>query len=141
MDNPQSNKDILALDIGDKRIGVARASAVARLPEPVTTLINDASLQNKLTELIKQYDAELLVIGLPRGMSGQTTQQTHKVRQVMAELKRKLVIKVVWQDETLTSVQAEQELKNRGVRYNKEAIDALAATLILEDFLRAQRPT
>ncbi len=137
MDNPQSNKDILALDIGDKRIGVARASAIARLPEPVTTLTNDASLQNKLIELIKQYDAGLLVIGLPRGMSGQTTQQTDKVRQVMAALKRQLDIKVVWQDETLTSVQAEQELKDRGVRYNKEAIDALAATLILEDFLRA----
>ncbi len=128
--------DILALDLGEKRIGVARASTVARLAEPLTTLANDEDLANRLAALIKEYDAQLLVIGLPRGMQGQMTAQTKRIQDMAEQLQKKLAIKIHWQDETLTSHQAERELADRKMRYNKPAVDALAATLILEDFLR-----
>ena len=127
---------ILALDLGEKRVGVARAGAEARLAQPLTTLVNDTELATKLQALIKEHDVTTLVIGLPRGLQGQTTAQTNAIKQMAAELQKTLGLKVHWQDETLTSVQAEQELRARGVSYNKGSVDALAATLILEDFLR-----
>lgn len=132
--------NILALDLGEKRIGVARAGAVARLAEPLTTLANDAELVAKLRALIREHEVDTLVIGRPRGMQGQTTAQTDAIVSMAQRLERELGLKVQWQDETLTSRQAETELHSRGVRYNKESVDALAACLILEDFLRTYPP-
>ncbi len=132
------SSSILALDLGEKRIGVARASHAARLAEPLTTLQNDSGLTTKLQMLIEKHSVDTLVIGLPRGLQGQTTAQTTTIRHMAEQLAKSLRLKVHWQDETLTSRQAEEELKARGVRYNKGTVDALAACLILEDFLRAQ---
>lgn len=133
---------ILALDLGEKRIGVARAGFVARLPEPLTTLNHDDQLIEHLRALVDEQEASLLVVGFPRGMKGQTTQQTQTIENLAQKLQQQLNIPVVFQDETLTSVQAEAELHNRGVRYNKAAIDALAACLILDDYLRTHpQPT
>lgn len=128
---------ILALDLGEKRVGVARADTVARLAQPLTTLANDETFTDKLQALIKEHNAKQLVVGLPRGMQGQFTQQTKAVEAMAADL-QKLGLKIQWQDETLTSHQAEAELTRRRVSYNKEAVDALAACLILEDFLRGR---
>ncbi len=122
--------------MGDKRIGVARASIIARLPEPLTTLQNDETLVEQLKELLQEHQANLLIIGLPRGLRGQTTKQTEKIRDAAKHLQQQLNVTIHWQDETLSSVEAEQELRARGVRYNKGAVDSLAATLILGDFLR-----
>ncbi len=133
--------NILALDLGEKRIGVARANTVARLAQPLTTLPNDQNLSNALQALIKEHDVTTLVIGLPRGLQGQVTAQTQTIREMAQGLQKSLGLSIKWQDETLTSQQAEHELKTRGVRYNKEAVDALAACLILEDFLSAQPQT
>ncbi len=130
----------MALDLGEKRIGVARASTEARLPEPLITLANDSELVTKLQALIKEHQVDTLVIGRPRGMQGQTTSQTEVIVAMAKQLEPELGLKVHWQDETLTSHQAETELRNRGVSYNKGSVDALAACLILEDFLR-QPPT
>ena len=79
-----------------------------------------------------------LVIGLPRGLEGQTTPQTEATQTFGSSLAEQLKLPVNWQDEALTSAQAEAELKARGKPYTKEAIDALSATYILEDYLRAK---
>ena len=76
-----------------------------------------------------------LVIGLPRGLAGQHTQQTRDVETFGQQIGQALHLPVAWQDEALTSVQAEQELHDRGKPYQKADIDALAATYILEDYL------
>lgn len=132
------NSSILALDVGEKRIGVALASAAARLAQPLTTLANDEQFLKRLTEIIEQEEVDTLVVGLPRGLDGQSTDQTHYV-EVFAEKLSATGLTWHFQDEAVTSAHAEEELRNRGVRYTKEDVDALSATYILQDYLQEAR--
>ena len=127
--------NILALDVGTRRVGIAMASAAARLPQPLTTLQRDDSFFEKLKALIESENIGQLVIGLPRSLSGDATGQTKATQTFVAELKRQFDVPVQLQDEAVTSKQAEKELQSRGRTYRREDIDALAATYILEDFL------
>lgn len=123
---------ILALDVGERRVGVAIASIVARLPRPLTTLANTDTIWQEIEQLAANEAVDVVVVGLPRNLSGNDTAQTKYARDFAAKL-RGLTIK--FQDEALTSVKAETELKTRGKPYAKGDIDALAATYILEDYL------
>jgi putative Holliday junction resolvase len=131
---------ILALDVGEKRIGVAIASAVARLPKPLATLANDDNFFDALAELITSENVGALVVGLPRGLEGQTTAQTAYVQEFIGHLKQRTTLPIYEQDEALTSTKAEAELQAKG-NYDKAAVDALAATYILDDFLTEYPPT
>jgi putative Holliday junction resolvase len=126
---------ILALDIGAARIGLALSSRTARIASPYKTIANTADSVQQLATICEQEDVKEIVVGLPRGMSGQETAQTVAVRTYGDRLAAVLAVPLVWQDETLTSVKAEEELTRRGKPYRKEDIDALAATYILEDYL------
>jgi putative Holliday junction resolvase len=118
-----------ALDIGEKRIGIARANSIARLVQPVATLANDASFLIVLNQLMKEYDVSKIIVGLPRSMKGDETEQSRYTR---AFVKNHLAphYDIVLQDETLSSVAAEQ----RG-EWLDHGIDAAAACIILEDYL------
>lgn len=130
-----TNCSILALDVGDKRIGVATAHTSARMAYPLTTLDNPETFDEDIEALVAREAAECLVIGLPRGLDGQDTAQTAKVRVFGERLALRLPIPVYWTDEALTSEKAEKELLSRHKSYQKVEVDALAATYILEDFL------
>lgn len=132
-----SSSSILALDVGGRRIGIAVANVVARIARPVTALENNDSFVLELKKHIEEHDARVLVVGLPRGLEGQHTAQTTIVEQFADDLKQQIALPIYWQDEALTSRQAEAELdQKRGPgTYKKGDIDALAATYILEDFL------
>ncbi|HVS58190.1 MAG TPA: Holliday junction resolvase RuvX [Candidatus Saccharimonadales bacterium] len=131
----QAPSTILALDVGMVRIGVARASTVARLAEPLTTLPHTPEIYQEIADLCKEHGARIVVVGLPRGLEGQHTGQTDYVEDFVEELKRQSKLTVVVQDEALTSRKAEAELANRRKAYHREEVDALAATYILEDYL------
>jgi putative Holliday junction resolvase len=128
---------LLALDYGGARVGVALASLAARLPQPLITLANDAQLVDTLKELAKREEAVAFVVGLPRNLSGEDTEQTRIVRQFVDQLAR-CAIPVYLQDEAGTSQQAEAELRARRKPFAKGDIDALAACLILENYLREE---
>jgi putative Holliday junction resolvase len=128
-------KTVLALDVGEKRIGVAVADIDLRFAKPLITLHNTEKIWEELYALIDEQQAGLIVVGLPRGLDGQETAQTKFAEVFMQELRANLGVPVRAQDEAATSVKAEQELKSRGKPYEKAAIDALAATYILEDYL------
>lgn len=127
--------ELLAFDIGDVRIGVARASSLVRLAEPLCTLKNGPDILAQIDQLIAQHLPAELIVGLPRGLDGQETPQTASVRAFVTELSQHTAIPIHLQDEALTSKKAEDELRSRNKPYNKEDIDALAATFILEDYL------
>lgn len=127
---------ILALDLGQKRIGVAIASPIARIASPYETLLNDQDFPDKLKAIIEKEGVSDIVVGLPRGMAGQETEQTRSVRLMAEDIALSTKLPVVFQDESLTSVAAEQEMGARGKIYAKADIDKLAATLILEDYLK-----
>lgn len=125
---------ILALDVGERRIGVAWADGVLRIPFPLVTLPADKAPVIKIKELYDDQRAGLIVVGLPRNQSGEETAQSKFARDFAAKLETE-GLPIAFQDESLTSVLAEEELKKRGKAYDKEDIDSLAATLILQDYL------
>lgn len=126
---------VLALDVGDRRIGVAVASLIARLPRPLTTLERSDGFLAELQRIIESEAIGAVVVGLPRGLEGQSTEQTARTETFIAQLKEAIDAPVYTQDEALTSKKAEAELDARGTPYSRGDIDALAATYILEDFL------
>jgi putative Holliday junction resolvase len=128
---------ILGLDVGEARIGVALANSVARLASPYTTLANTDSVLEQIHGIIKQEAVGLIVVGLPRNLSGEDTSQTRYCRNFGERLAP--FAEVTFQDEALTSHKAEAELKMRGKVYDKGDIDSLAATYILEDYLNDKR--
>ncbi|MCA9347819.1 Holliday junction resolvase RuvX [Candidatus Saccharibacteria bacterium] len=124
---------VVCLDVGDRRIGVALASTIARLPAPLTTVDRDDI--DGLVQLLKQQDASLVVIGLPRDINGRQTEQTVKTQNFAEALAKRINLPIVWQDESVTSIKAEERLQSRGVDYTKADIDAESAVIILEDYL------
>jgi len=134
-----ATSSVLGLDVGDRRIGVATASLAAGLPRPLTTLEHDDGFFTALQAIIDSENAGTLVVGLPRGLDGQHTDQTQAVEAFTEELRERCGLPVHLQDEAVTSKQAETELQARGKPYRRGDIDALAATYILEDWLAGQR--
>lgn len=124
---------IIGLDYGHKRVGVAVAHHVARLPRPLTTLANTDALLDDIRTLVADEGGMLVVVGLPRGMDGGYTAQTEAAEAFAKELRSVLQVPVELGDETLTSVDAEASLQGSG--HQKADVDALAATYILERYL------
>ncbi len=127
-----------ALDVGERRIGVAMTSLLARLPAAYRTIdrASDAAAIAEICDIIAKENVRELAVGLPRDMQGNETEQTKKVRRFAASLQKKLDIPLVFQDEAVTSVRAEERLKNRGKPYTKGDIDAESAAIILQDYLQ-----
>ena len=101
---------------------------------PFGWLENDESIIQKIVELVLRNDINTIVVGYPRNQSGEPTQQTKYVENFVDQLAEiDLDTKVVFQDESLTSVQAEQRLGNK--IKDKGEIDAEAASIILQDYL------
>ncbi|HUD81295.1 MAG TPA: Holliday junction resolvase RuvX [Patescibacteria group bacterium] len=128
-------KSIMALDVGNRRIGVALADSLAKLAHPLTTIERSDDSPMLIKELSERYGVVKLIVGRPRGLSGQNTPQTEQTLQFVGQLKAQVKIPIELQDEALTSVLAEKELASRRSSYKKADIDALAATYILEDYL------
>ena len=129
---------ILGLDVGAKRIGVARADSATRIAVPAGYIEVDGTEWQEIARLAKQYNTNLFVLGLPRNNEGKETMQTEYVRNFARSLVRMIPgAKIKFQDESLTSVLAEERLKKRKKTYTKGEIDEEAAVIILQDFLES----
>lgn len=126
--------NIIALDVGSKRIGVAHADTGVRLPVAYTTIDVDGMEFARLREIIAEFEPQVFVVGFPRNQQGEATAQTDQVIAFAHQLDQ-YGIEVVYQDESLTSVLAEDYLKSLGKPYAKADIDAHAAAIILGDYL------
>lgn len=125
----QATKEIIGLDLGLRRTGIARASSAARLPEPLLTVETDKALET-VRKLIDGKEVEAIVVGLPRNLAGQDTDQTKWVRQWVNSAKNDLDASFFWQDEALTTHIASERSSGK-----INDIDAEAAAIILQDFL------
>lgn len=132
--NSTQSDVIVSLDVGEKRIGVAHADTLVKFPVAYGTIEADGLELERLREVIAEFDPSLIVIGYPRNQNGEATAQTKYVQEFADKLKP-LHIPLEFQDESLTSVLAEQYLKNQKKPYTKGDIDAHAAAIILGDFL------
>lgn len=132
---PLAPQQVLAFDVGEKRIGVAQADTLVRIPFPVTTITVDGREEDRVRQIVAEVQPATLVVGLPRNQSGEQTAQS-QVSVAFARQLDSLGVPVVMQDESVTSVMAEDYLKQSKKPYTKEDIDAKAAALILDDYLR-----
>lgn len=123
----------IGLDVGERRIGVARANNLAKIAEPLDPILvtDDNSTYLAIEKLIQQYDADAVVIGLPRGLDGSETGQTKVSIDFAKNLKSQLKIPVYMIDEAGTSKAADEIIgKNKNL-----SRDSVAASIILEDFI------
>ena len=127
---------IVCLDVGEKRIGVAVGDSDVRIAIPFETIEVDGSELQAIAEIVIRENADILVIGYPRNQSGEPTAQTKLVEEFANKLSN-IAPKIVFQDESLTSVVAEQQLAEYNRPYSKGDIDAQAAAIILQDYLEA----
>jgi len=127
---------ILAIDYGEKRIGLATADIELRIALPFGIIENKGikKLLADISEICRKEGIAQIVVGFPMGLGGVKTKQTEKTEKFIAALKEKLEMPVEIQSEIFTSRQARGIFKDAGVK--KKRIDESAATLILEDYLR-----
>lgn len=138
-------KTILALDFGEKFIGVA-TYCVNRDPYPLPygRIQNngETAVIAELRKIIADESIDLMVIGVPRLTDGKTTKMTAKAVTFVNFIRNQITLPVEEQDETLSTFEAGDRMKN-SARYNftvdLKQIDAVAASVILEDFIRRKK--
>jgi putative Holliday junction resolvase len=128
--------NLVCLDVGEKRIGVAVADTQIRIAVPFETIDVDGDEVGAIAKIIITERAETLVVGYPRNQSGEATAQTRFVEDFAEKLKD-IVPNIVFQDESLTSVMAEEQLAAHNRPYSKADIDAQAAAIILTDYMES----
>ena len=130
---------LLAIDHGERRIGLAISDPNKIISKPLKTLLmSDINiLYNKLLEIVVEYDIEKLIIGLPVGMDGKETKQTKKVVDFRVALQKKIDIPIIMFDERLSSISAKKSLISQGVKtgHNKSQIDQTAAAIFLQHYI------
>jgi putative Holliday junction resolvase len=127
-------KTFLALDVGEKRIGVAVGDTAVRIAVPFDTVDVDGTELERIARIVIDEKVDVIVVGYPRNQSGEATAQTTYAENFAAQL-TDMGPSIEFQDESLTSVLAEQRLKSYGKPYSKGDIDAQAAAIILQDYL------
>lgn len=128
------NKQLLGLDVGAARIGVALADTGVRIAVPHDYIEVDGNEVAAIAKVAISNEIDTIVVGYPRNQSGEATKQTAAVEE-FAKLLEDFDAKLVFQDESLTSVIAEQRLVSRRKTYTKGDIDSEAAAIILQDYM------
>lgn len=129
-----TKKSLMCLDVGEKRIGVALADTGVRIAVPFDTVEVDGGELQAIAEIAIKEAVDTIVVGYPRNQKGEPTAQTKYVEHFAEQLSDFDAV-VVFQDESLTSVLAEDRLKSYGRPYSKGDIDAQAAAIILQDYV------
>jgi putative Holliday junction resolvase len=127
----------LAIDYGEKRTGLAICDASETITTPLTVIHGQKELTKKIVNIIRKEGAEAIVLGLPLNMDGSEGHQSKLTRKFAEQLKKHLDIPIHFQDERLSSFDAEQKLTPTELTTGKKKklLDAIAAASILEAFL------
>jgi putative Holliday junction resolvase len=129
----------LGIDFGERRIGLAISDDEGRFAVPLECLERRSDRQaiGTLREIVRREQVERLVIGEPCDSDGDPTLLAGRIRRFGERLASATDLPVCWTNEHLTSVEAERQLRERGVdlRRNKDRVDMLAAKIILQDVL------
>jgi putative holliday junction resolvase len=133
---------VLALDLGDVRIGVAISDPDRRLAVPLGTVHTGAPADLRaIAKLVDENEIELVVVGLPLQLSGTAGSSARKAEDFAEALRTVLKVPVVFHDERLSTVEADRALRGAGAngRRRRRSVDASAATVILQSYLDADR--
>jgi putative Holliday junction resolvase len=136
---------VLALDLGAKRIGVAVSDSDGRVATPVTVIQRHSDrprLHRELVELVREWEADLVLLGLPIDLAGEVGPAASAVLAEREELAAVMPVPVEVHDERLTTRIADRALQERGdmdSRERRKVVDMVAASVILQDWLDARR--
>jgi putative holliday junction resolvase len=136
---------ILAIDFGERRIGMALSDPTQTIASPLTTLQRRRGKRppwTEITRLITENEVEDVVIGLPLELSGLEGEWAAEVRSFGEQLAQRTGLPVHWSDERLSSVIAERAVRSLGLkrsqREDKSRVDSAAAAVILQHYLRTR---
>ena len=134
---------ILALDVGDSRVGLAISDPTGLLASPLGHVERGPTDVQDIIRIAEENEAAQIVVGLPLTLAGESRAQAGKVRGFVRELRSATDIPIETVDERLSTVQAQRLLtdSDRGRRSNRERgrIDSSAAAVILQAYLDSQR--
>jgi len=130
---------ILALDIGNKRTGVALSDDHRIIASPLLVLTPSGrrELVESVVKLVAEHEVGTIVVGMPYDQLGEIGQEAKKIQKDIAVLRERLSLPVIEWDERFTTVQAEQALLEANVSRakRKDVIDKIAAAIILQNYL------
>jgi putative Holliday junction resolvase len=134
---------VLALDMGERRVGVAVSDPTGTVARPLQTLVRGSRQEDfaAIAGLVAEYDVELLVVGRPLSLDGTEGPQARRVIRYVEALAARLPIRVVLWDERFTTAAAQEILRqSRGKKRMRQArsageVDAIAAAVILQSYL------
>lgn len=133
---------LLALDVGDKRIGVAVSDATGMLVTPVETIHRKNSKLDvaRVAKLAEDHEVAAVIVGLPKNMDGTEGEQAAKVKSFAKRIVRETRLPVHFEDERLSSFTATERLVERGIDTgrNRDLIDMESAVVILQSYLDRQ---
>ncbi len=131
----------LGVDVGRARVGVASCDREGLLATPVRTLARDADVVAEIARLADEHGAVEVVVGLPLSLSGADTASTDDARTVAAQVARAVSVPVRLVDERLSTVSAQRALTatGRSTRSSRSVVDQVAAVIILQHALDAER--
>lgn len=139
---------VMGLDYGAKTVGVAVSDALRMTAQPEETIRRDRESRIRRTlvrieELVQEYDVGLIVVGLPLNMDDSVGERAEAAVAFRDRLERRLSLPVVLSDERLTTVEADDALREMGIlpENRKQYIDQIAAALILREYMENHRDT
>jgi len=129
---------ILALDVGQRRIGLAISDPLGTIAQPLMTIQHDDTSMDQIIGIVQDKEVGEIVVGLPVNMNGTSGQQADEVQKFAGLLAERVDIPLVFVDERLSTVEAEKLMISADVnrRKRRQSIDSVAAAIILEKRLR-----
>jgi putative Holliday junction resolvase len=128
---------ILGVDFGRARIGIAVSDELGMLAHPVKTIPASRDAAKQIAEIVREKNAERVVVGLPRHMNGSVGESAAEALAFAEELRKLLPCEVVTWDERLTTMAANRALRDGGrkTRDSRNVVDQVAAQMILQGYL------
>ena len=131
---------IMGLDVGTKRIGISLSDFLQITAQPCETILREPETKalQKIAELCKENNVKKIIIGLPKNMNGSLGSQAQDCENFADMIKQKILdCEIIFEDERLTSRQAENILAMQGKKYtkNKGLVDLKSACIILQQYL------
>jgi putative Holliday junction resolvase len=132
---------ILAIDYGQKRMGIAISDSLGITAQPHPWIPNDKQLEDRLLKMIQEHQISEIVIGLPLTLKGTASQMTLEVEAFAENLRGKVSIPVELQDERFSTMESEKILiaANVSREKRKDVRDSMVASMILQDYLERKK--
>ncbi len=129
----------LALDVGNRRVGVAVGNSELRLATPLAVIERESIARDaeQLRALVDKYDVDALVVGLPCHSDNTASEQEQLTREYAEQLRPRLALPLIYHDERYSTFAALAQQRARGIeeKRGRATIDASAAAVILQDYL------